>query len=124
MTILPALAILQLGRSTSLKVIIVYLVTISVITFYAYWSDKKKARRETWRTPETTLHTLEFAGGWWAAFVSQRLFRHKISKTNYQAVFWMIAAVHQYIAFDYLNRWRFSKAVSEIIVSLAGSIFI
>jgi len=117
LTILPALAVLQLGKSTNLKVIIVYVVTISVITYYAYWSDKRKAKRDKWRTPETTLHALEFAGGWCAAFVAQRLLRHKISKTKYQITFWMIAAVHQYLAFDYLGSSLFLMETSLLALS-------
>lgn len=113
-TILPTLAILRLSKSIDPKILLAYFVTISVITFYLYWSDKKKAKKDAWRTPGSTLHALEFAGGWLAAFIAQRLFRHKTSKTKYQVVFWIIAAIHQYLAFDYLNGWHYTKAGIDI----------
>lgn len=36
----------------------------SVITFLAYASDKSKAQRGDWRTPESTLHMFALIGGW------------------------------------------------------------
>ncbi|WP_240804993.1 cold shock and DUF1294 domain-containing protein [Cupriavidus oxalaticus] len=36
----------------------------SLITFFAYADDKTRASRNTWRTPETTLHLLALCGGW------------------------------------------------------------
>ena len=98
--ILPCLAAAKAGRVLNIKYVIGYLVAISVATVYVYWSDKKRAEVNSWRTPEKTLHLLELIGGWAAAFISQRLFRHKISKGEYQFMFWLIGIVHQYMSFD------------------------
>jgi uncharacterized membrane protein YsdA (DUF1294 family)/cold shock CspA family protein len=64
------------------------------MAFSAYIWDKQKAVTGGWRTPENTLHALELLGGWPAALVAQRLFRHKNRKVSYQIVFWAIVAVH------------------------------
>ena len=113
--ILPACAIHKASKTIDLKFIAVYFVAISAGTAFAYWSDKRKAKTDSWRTPESTLHALELAGGWLAAFFSQRVFRHKISKRKYQITFWTIAVIHQYAAFDYLNDWHYTRAAFEFI---------
>lgn len=64
------------------------------ITFYAYWRDKSAAKRKNWRTPEAWLHALELGGGWLAAFVAQRILRHKSAKKTYQRTYFLIAIYH------------------------------
>ena len=46
------------------------------------------------RIPESTLHTLELAGGWPCALLAQRLFRHKTTKASYRVAFWTMVALH------------------------------
>lgn len=114
-SVLPACAIYKVSKVIDPVYIGVYLLLISIITVYSYWSDKRKAKSDLWRTPESTLHLLELAGGWVAAFFSQRLFRHKISKKEYQFVFWVIAVIHQYVSFDFMNDWRYSQAAYDFV---------
>ena len=61
----------------------------SVLTFLTYAFDKSAARRGAWRTPESTLHLLDLAGGWPGALLAQQLLRHKSSKQSFVAVFWL-----------------------------------
>ena len=75
---------------------------VSVVTFFLYWSDKRKARAEQWRTPENVLHALELAGGWPGALLAQQAFRHKTRKVSYQLVFWIIVLLHQVFWIDRL----------------------
>lgn len=75
---------------------------MSLITYYAYWSDKNKAKNGQWRTPESSLHLLELLGGWPGALAAQRIFRHKIRKLSYQLTFWLIVIVHVAITIDTL----------------------
>lgn len=63
---------------------------VSVIAFFLYWSDKRKARTDSWRTPENILHAVELAGGWPGALIAQQVFRHKTRKVSYQVLFWVI----------------------------------
>ena len=90
---------------------------LSVFTFVAYRSDKRRAKLGEWRVPESTLHIAELFGGWPGAFLAQRTFRHKISKTSYQVEFWVIVLLHQIIAVDSLSGWRFTKDVWHFIKS-------
>ncbi|RXK56769.1 DUF1294 domain-containing protein [Oleiharenicola lentus] len=79
--------------------------TASLITFVAYWHDKRSAQAQGWRTPEGILHLLELLGGWPGALIAQRWFRHKTVKVSYQVVFWLIVALHQLVAIDALRGW-------------------
>jgi len=67
---------------------------VSIITFLAYADDKNRAQTNRWRTPESSLHLLEVLGGWPGGFIAQKKLRHKNRKTSYQAVFWLIVALH------------------------------
>jgi uncharacterized membrane protein YsdA (DUF1294 family)/cold shock CspA family protein len=67
---------------------------ISFITFIAYALDKSKARRNAWRTPESTLHLLALIGGWPGAAIAQKTLRHKSQKTAFRIVFWLTLVVN------------------------------
>ena len=67
---------------------------VSLVTFFDYRSDKRKAERKEWRTPEATLHLLKFLGGWPGAVVAQQFLRHKNRKTSFLVPFWGIVVFH------------------------------
>ena len=91
--------------------IALYAVLLSVITYRAYASDKKRARTRNWRIPEARLHLLELLGGWPGAWLAQKRLRHKSSKVRYQLIFWMIVVCYQFAAFDSLQVWQFSRGL-------------
>ena len=67
---------------------------MSLLTFVAYALDKRAARKGAWRTPESTLHLLEFLGGWPGAWLAQRTLRHKSVKTSFRIVFFVMVALN------------------------------
>ncbi|TFY85173.1 DUF1294 domain-containing protein [Pseudomonas kairouanensis] len=75
---------------------------VSLIAFFLYWRDKRKAQTNSWRTPENILHAVELAGGWPGALVAQQVFRHKTRKVSYQVLFWVIVLLHQVFWLDQL----------------------
>ncbi|WP_434573854.1 DUF1294 domain-containing protein [Pseudomonas sp. Z3-8] len=75
---------------------------VSAVAFLLYWSDKRKARADAWRTPENILHAVELAGGWPGALLAQQMFRHKTRKVSFQVVFWFIVVLHQGFWIDQL----------------------
>ncbi|WP_431480946.1 DUF1294 domain-containing protein [Pseudomonas thivervalensis] len=85
---------------------------VSVVAFLLYWSDKRKARLDAWRTPENVLHALELAGGWPGALLAQQLFRHKTRKVSFQVVFWFIVLLHQVFWIDQLFLGGYVLALS------------
>lgn len=70
------------------KLVLVYF-GLSFITFLAYASDKSKAQRGAWRTPESTLHMLSLIGGWPGAAIAQQVLRHKSQKKEFRVSFWI-----------------------------------
>ena len=54
-----------------------YLLLLSIITFFAYRIDKKKAIKGSYRTKEKTLLGLSFFGGAFGGYPAMLIFRHK-----------------------------------------------
>ncbi len=66
-----------------LKDIIIYLVAINVIGFFAMLIDKEKAKRGAWRIPEKTLFLITLLGGGIGTIAGMYLFRHKTKKLKF-----------------------------------------
>lgn len=98
---LPLLGALLLFGRRFWWVLPLYLLA-SLLSFLQYWLDKRSAQSGGRRTAENTLHLVELAGGWPGALIAQQTFRHKTRKASYQAVFWLIVAVHQLFWIDLL----------------------
>ncbi len=74
----------------------VYLAIMSLITFFVYLSDKKKAEKGKYRTPEKVLLALSFFGGAIGAAVAMKVCRHKTQKKYFAGtaafgLIWQIA---------------------------------
>ncbi|KRP37568.1 MAG: hypothetical protein ABS34_02050 [Opitutaceae bacterium BACL24 MAG-120322-bin51] len=104
--ILPILALLKSCKWAQPRFALAYLLLISLVTYAAYWHDKRRAQAGASRVPEATLHFLEFSGGWPAAYLAQQQFRHKTIKRSYQMIYWSIVALYQYISLEILVQWR------------------
>ena len=94
-TALPALPLLTAGAFFLILTLWTYLVPlppwvpviyvfVSLITFSVYGFDKDSAVQGTRRVSESTLHLLEFLGGWPGALVAQVYYRHKTIKASFQ----------------------------------------
>ncbi|MDO6505376.1 DUF1294 domain-containing protein [Colwellia sp. 4_MG-2023] len=75
------------------KLIFLY-IGASAITFLVYASDKSKAKRKVWRTPESSLHMLALIGGWPGAAIAQQVLRHKSQKKEFRRIFWLTVFVN------------------------------
>jgi uncharacterized membrane protein YsdA (DUF1294 family) len=117
--VLPALALRRLSETADWRMLAGGTLLISLITWRLLRNDKEKARNGSWRTPESTLHLAELAGGWPASFLAQRRYRHKIAKQSYQFTFWGIVALHEFVAFDCLSGWRYCRGLLEWLRSLS-----
>lgn len=74
-------------------VLLLYLAA-SAITFVVYALDKSAARKDRWRTRESTLHLLSLVGGWPGALAAQRLLRHKSVKPSFRVAYWATVVVN------------------------------
>jgi uncharacterized membrane protein YsdA (DUF1294 family)/cold shock CspA family protein len=123
LTLLAAIPVLawshlMLTQKLPILLLILPLVVINLVTYFTYKGDKANARAKVWRTSEVKLHFLELIGGWPAAFVAQRQFRHKCSKGSFQATYWMIVGLHLFLAIDYVFDWAILKTIIGLIKQL------
>ena len=70
------------------------LAALNVVTLWMYAADKNAARASRWRIPESNLHLLSLLGGWPAAWLAQQNMRHKTSKAEFRAVYWLTIVLH------------------------------
>jgi len=115
--VVPAYALSRFATSVDWRLLAGTPLALSLLTFLAYRSDKRRAELREWRIPESTLHIAELVGGWPGAYLAQRTFQHKISKISYQVEFWIIVLLHQIVAADSLGGWRFTKNILQLIKS-------
>jgi uncharacterized membrane protein YsdA (DUF1294 family)/cold shock CspA family protein len=66
----------------------------SLVTFLVYAGDKAAARRNEWRTAESTLLLLGLCGGWPGALIAQHVFRHKTRKASFVQAFRVTVVVN------------------------------
>ncbi|MBQ8857587.1 MAG: DUF1294 domain-containing protein [Lachnospiraceae bacterium] len=57
--------------------LLIYLLIINLIGFFAMFLDKQKAKRGKWRIPEKTLFLLALIGGSLGTTLGMNAFRHK-----------------------------------------------
>ncbi len=62
------------------SLVYLYLILINLITFLAFYIDKRRAIARKWRIPEGMLFLLSFLGGSIGAHMSMHLFHHKNRK--------------------------------------------
>lgn len=60
-----------------MKYVLIYLLVMNLIGFFAMFLDKQKAKRDKWRIPEKTLFLLAVIGGSLGTTLGMNLFRHK-----------------------------------------------
>ena len=58
-------------------IILFYLVTINVVTFFLYGLDKRKAKHSQWRIEEATLLWWAAFGGSLGALLGMKVWHHK-----------------------------------------------
>ena len=57
--------------------IAIYLLIVNALGFYMMWSDKRKAIKDAWRTPERNFFIVALIGGSVGCWAGMQTFRHK-----------------------------------------------
>lgn len=99
-----------------IAVLLLYLAA-SVVAFLAYGIDKSAAEQNRWRIRESTLHLFGVLGGWPGALLGQQMFRHKSTKTSFQAVFRLTVAINCGAL-----GWLFTPAGARTLHSVLGAL--
>lgn len=63
--------------------IVIYFLTINIISFFAMYVDKRKAKKGSWRIKEKTLFILVALGGWIGGIAGVYVLRHKTKKSRF-----------------------------------------
>ncbi len=83
-----------------LKYLLGYLLLVNIVTFILYGSDKRKAEKNKWRTPESVLVIVAWIGGAVGALAGMLVFHHKTRKWKFRIL--IPAALIVWIAAIYL----------------------
>ena len=67
----------------AVKILLVYILCVSIIAFAAYGIDKRKAEKNKWRIPESVLIMLAVLGGSVGALAGMLVFHHKTKKAEF-----------------------------------------
>lgn len=90
--------------SNNYILMLIYLLSINLIAYYAYKNDKKKALLGDIRTSEYTLLMMHFLGGTVGAIYSMIKNRHKTKKFLFISKFvivWMAQVVIAYMMYSF-----------------------
>ena len=66
-----------------IRFVIVYLVLINLIGFFAMMIDKRRAKRGAWRIPEKTLFIIAILFGSVGVSLGMKRFRHKTKHKSF-----------------------------------------
>lgn len=94
LSIFPLVGMIHFGLKTGNLLPFLLYPAFSLLSYAQYAEDKSRAKRGVWRIPEKNLILCDLAGGWIGGFVAQRKLRHKVSKSSYQGVFWLVVGMH------------------------------
>jgi len=95
-----------------------YLVMVSGLSFRAYRDDKNRAQLGLLRRSESSLHFVDFIGGWPGGYLAQRQYRHKTAKGSFLRVFWGTILLHEAVALDFLLGWPGLRRLLELFTEL------
>ena len=79
-------------------IFLIYMAVMSLAAFILYAADKRKAKKNQWRTKEKTLLLAGFLGGAVGALAAMKLVRHKTKHwyfwvVNFLGLAWQAAAL-------------------------------
>ncbi len=66
------------------KYFVIFILVMSVITFFVFGWDKWKTKNDKWRTPESTLFLLAIFGGSVGALLGMQVWRHKTQHWSFR----------------------------------------
>lgn len=87
------------------SLLIIYLISINLLSFISFGIDKRRAKNKSWRIPESTLFTLTILGGSLGSILGMSFFKHKTKRKNFKIIvpifliihIWLISYLHSFI---------------------------
>lgn len=66
------------------QLVVTFLLVINIVAFFAFGTDKWKAKKGKWRIPESTLMLLALVGGSIGAWCGMRVWHHKTMHAKFR----------------------------------------
>lgn len=82
---------------TYIPIVLSYILSINIVSFILYGSDKFQAWRQGLRIPEFTLLAVVFLGGNMGSYLGRKVFHHKTIKRSFVHMFWGVTLVQVFI---------------------------
>jgi uncharacterized membrane protein YsdA (DUF1294 family) len=76
-----------------MKLAITYLIIINIIATILFCADKRRAKKDKRRIPESILHLFELMGGIFSVIFLMFTIRHKNQKMSYKLISFIILAL-------------------------------
>ncbi|MFC4403710.1 DUF1294 domain-containing protein [Gracilibacillus xinjiangensis] len=74
--------------------LLIYLIIINLIGFIVMGVDKRRARKQKWRIPESRIWFIAIIGGAPGAMIAMNYFRHKTKHTSFRVFLPLLVFVH------------------------------
>ena len=81
------------------KILWIYLIGINLLAFLLYGIDKRRAVKDQWRIPESTLLGVAFVGGSIGAWAGMQTFRHKTKHWSFKILIPIFIVLHVAVIF-------------------------
>lgn len=66
------------------QLVVTFLLVINIVAFFAFGTDKWRAKKGKWRIPESTLMLLALVGGSIGAWCGMRVWHHKTMHAKFR----------------------------------------
>lgn len=86
--------------------LLIYIIIINVVTFFAFGLDKSKSKKNNWRISEISLIVLALLGGSAGGLLGMVVFRHKINKIKFSLgipLLYILNKILMLVIFNYLR---------------------
>ena len=84
---------------SAMKFFIIYLMLVNLYGFFMMYSDKQKAKKSQWRTPEARIFLIAAIGGSIGVLMGMRTFRHKTKHAKFVYGIPLILMLQLYIVY-------------------------
>lgn len=89
--------------TTAENIVLIYLLSVNIISFIMFGIDKWRAKKHQWRISENLLMLISFIGGATGAVIGMVIFKHKLSKKKFYIGVPVFIGINRILTFLILN---------------------